>query len=80
MQMNFFLQQIYRKQQKLSGGKVSQFNGFYHNVGKTYIVRQVYISTQNGTYKLVGKTFVVHQKSAKTAKAFSRLTFVVYSI
>ena len=28
--------------------------------------------------KLVGKTFVVHRKSAKTAKVFFRIGFVVY--
>ena len=54
-----YLHTSYRKQQKLSGRKVLQFNGFYHNVGKTFTVHQVHIGTQNGTYKLIGKTFAV---------------------
>ena len=80
---------IYHKLQKLCGRKVSQFIGFYHNVGKTFVVLFLIIMKTTCEYisalkmaviKLVGKSFAVSQKSVKTAKVFFRVGFVVYGI
>ena len=46
-------------------GKLLQFCFYNH----------CHLSLQN---QLVGKPLVIHQKSAKTAKVFSRVTFVIY--
>ena len=71
---------IYRKQQKLSGRKVSRFIGFYHNVGKTFVVFEYILVLKMALIKLVEKTFAVRHKSVKNAKVFSCLTFVVYGM
>ena len=72
-----YLLQIYHKQQKLSERKVLQFNRICENIEKTFMIL---LAQCCDIHQLVGKTFAVHQKSAKTVKAFSHLTFVVYCI
>ena len=69
----------YRKLQKLRGRKVSRFIGFYHNVGKTFVVLLlistktsfwVYIGTQNGTYKISGENFCGLSKIHENREGF----------
>ena len=79
----------YCKLQKLRMRKVSRFIGFYHNVGKTFIVLLlismktsfwIYIGTQNGIYKISREKFYGSSKSTKTAKVFFCVGFVVYGM
>ena len=72
----------YCKWQKLSERKkVSWFTGFHPNIGITFAV---YASSVLKVLPLlkafIGKTFMIHRKSTKTAKLFSHVAFVIYSM
>ena len=70
---------MYRKLQKLSERKVSQFTGFHPNVGKTFAVfAPSVLKVLPLLQAFVGKTFTIHQKLAKTVKLFSHVVFVIY--
>ena len=73
------LWQLFILCKKLRGRKVSQFIGFYHNVGKTFTdlllismitTFWVYIGTQNGTYKINRENFCGLSKIRENHKGF----------
>ena len=73
-------QYLHRKQQKLSRREVLWCDKICESVEKTFMVLPPLCYQFCFQNQLVGKTLAIHQKSAKTAKAFSRLTSVVYGI
>ena len=70
------------------GRKVLRFIGFYHIAGKTFMMLLtkvkttfcVYFGTQNGTYKIIVGKSAVCRKSAKTAKDFSNVAFIILTV